>query len=333
MDNRTGRTFVKLQREARARAERPSKLLLVVAAVTMFQCAANAQGTPQASTRANAGESQSKDIKIGTGDVIDVIVFDTPELSAAKIRVSADGLVKLPIAGDVSVLNLTSSQAATVIEARLRDDHIMLDPHVTVSIADPATQGIKVLGQVRNPGTFTLYGPHTLYDALSAAGGTTPEEGATVEIVHPDDPQHPTIIPVDTKTYSELEQSTAISAGDVVLVSRAESIFILGDVGRPGEYLMEHGRHLKALEAVARASGTIETAALGSATILRKTENGTVRLPLNLRRVQTNKAADITLQAGDILIVPHSTVKQIMESVVPLAAGSIIGAAVSTAIK
>jgi len=277
--------------------------------------------------------NESKESRIGSGDVIDVTVFETPELSIAKVRVSADGTVKLPVVNEVSVVNLTASQAASVIENRLRNDNIMLDPHVSVAVSDHATQGIKVLGQVRNPGTFTLYGPHTLYDALSAAGGTTPEEGATVEIVHANDPHHPTIVQVDTKTYSEVEQTTAILPGDVVLVSRAESIFILGDVVRPGEYLMEHGRHLKTLEAIARASGTNETAALGSASILRKTETGTVTVPLNLHRVESNKDTDIAMQAGDILIVPHSTTKQILESVVPLAAGSIIGAAVSTAIK
>ncbi len=49
----------------------------------------------------------------------------------------------------------------------------MTDPRVTVTIEDYATQQISVLGEVKNPGNYLLLGPHTLSNALSAAGGAT----------------------------------------------------------------------------------------------------------------------------------------------------------------
>ena len=91
---------------------------------------------------------------------------------------------------------LSPIEAASRIEATLRQQQIMLDPHVTVFVNEYSSQGVRVLGQVRSPGTYTLLGQHSLEDALSAAGGTTAEQGGTITITHANDLSHPYILDV-----------------------------------------------------------------------------------------------------------------------------------------
>ena len=194
-------------------------------------------------------------LRIGVGDLVQVTVFDTPELSA-KLRVNADGTVELPVAGSTAVAGLTPQEAAEAIAKHLRDAQIMTDPRVTVTIADYATQEISVLGEVKNPGNYLLLGPHSLYNALSAAGGTTEKAGGDIMITHLADPQKPETITVDSPNYSQLQRLTNVTAGDVIFVSRAGSVYVVGDVARPGEFSMTGGKRLTVLEAIALAQGT-----------------------------------------------------------------------------
>ena len=112
-------------------------------------------------------------LTIDSGDVINVQIFNTPELSANH-RVGSDGEITLPGAGAVKVAGFTPLQAGSAIEKLLRDTQIMLDPHVTVTVTEYTTEGITVLGEVRNPGTYPLLGTQSLNSALAAAGGVTP---------------------------------------------------------------------------------------------------------------------------------------------------------------
>src|SRR5580698_2807635 len=135
-------------------------------------------------------------LTIESGDAINVQVFNTPELSAIH-RVGPEGEISLPGAGAIKVTGLTPLQAGSSIEKLLRDSQIMLDPHVSVTVTEYTTEGITVLGEVRNPGTYPLLGRQSLYSALAAAGGVTPREGSTITVTHRDDPEHPKTVRVD----------------------------------------------------------------------------------------------------------------------------------------
>jgi polysaccharide export outer membrane protein len=264
-------------------------------------------------------------LRIAAGDLIDVQVFNTPELSAAKIRVSQDGLIKLPGASDVQVAGLTSLQAAAAIEKDLRDSQIMLDPHVTVLITEYSTQGVSVLGEVRRPGTYLLLGPHSLYEALSAAGGVTQESGSTIEITHQNEPTKPITVPVTSPNYSQLQRMTEVKPGDVVVVSHAESIYVVGDVGHPGEYLIQNGQRLTVLNAIALAQGLNPTAKSTKASIVRKTSTGAETIPVNLNRVTKVDGENLALRPGDVLVVPRSGAKEFMNVVLPGVTGAVAG--------
>jgi polysaccharide export outer membrane protein len=296
-------------------------------AFTLGQAVLHASGRSAAASEVPAPvpvQNTQALIRIAAGDLIDVQVFNTPELSA-KLRVSQEGLISLPDTGDIAVSGLTPPEAGAKIEKSLRDSQVMLDPHVTVLVTEYSTQGISVLGEVRKPGTYLLLGRHSLYDALSAAGGVTQQLGSNIQITHQSDPTRPEIVPVNSPNYSELQRLTEVKAGDVVVVSRAETIYVVGDVGHPGEYFILNGQKLSVLNAIALAQGVNPTARASKASIVRKTANGAQTIPVNLNRIAKINGENLILRPSDVLVVPRSGAKSFLNVVLPGVTGAVAG--------
>ena len=108
-------------------------------------------------------------------------------------------------------------------------------------------------------------------------------------------------------------------------------IYVVGDVGRPGAFYMQNGEPMNVLNALALASGLNHTAAVTKASIVRKTPTGATTIPLDLNRIMKNKQPDLTLLASDVLVVPRSGVKTLLETALPGATAAVTGA-VSTAL-
>jgi polysaccharide export outer membrane protein len=265
---------------------------------------------------------------LGPGDVIDIEVFNTPELSG-KVRLDQNGIIVLPIGGEVNVNGLTAAQAGSAIELALKRAQVMLDPHVTAYVLEYATQGVTVLGEVRSPGTYYLFGSHSLYDALSAAGGATATEGASITITHLRDPEHSVSIPVNSPNYSQTQRLTVVEPGDTVFVAKADMFFVVGDVGHPGAFYLQNGEPLTVLDALALASGMNRTANVSKASIVRPTATGAMTIPLNLDKVMSNTAPNPVLQASDVLVVPRSGLKVFLEYALPGATNAVTGAVAS----
>ncbi len=313
-----------------SQAARLSTTFLLLAAVCLLPTGPNAHGQNENTggkvilpgSDAEGGSS----LLLTVGDLLDVEVFNTPELSG-RVRVDQNGSVAMPVVGDVKVASLTPSQAAAAIEQRLRDDQLMFTPSVTVLVTDYATQGIDVLGEVRNPGIYRFLGTHSLYDALTAAGGTTPAEGSIITITHHSDPLNPTIIHVQSPDYSTTQRMTQVKPGDIVDVSRAETIYVVGDVSHSGQFPLSYGKPLNVLDALALAQGANKTAKLGNVSIVRKTADGGAQaIPVDLRAIEKNNAADPVLQADDIVVIPRSGVRAFLDTAIPGAAGTVVGA-------
>jgi polysaccharide export outer membrane protein len=266
-------------------------------------------------------------LQISAGDLLEVSVFDTPDLSG-KLRVDEHGNIALPLAGDLSVSQLTAEQAARAIEAKLSRAEILKDPHVLVTVLEYSTQGVTLLGEVKQPGVYPLLGPHSLLDLISAAGGFTPEAGELVTITHRAEPNNPVAVKLGTKPGSTTRSSNVdIRPGDTIMVSHAGIVYVIGDVGKPGGFLIQRNNHLTVLRAMALAQGPNKTAALNSAKLIRQTDDGREELPVPLRKILSNKAPDRTLADGDILFIPSSAAKNALvtvESVLPSAASASI---------
>jgi polysaccharide export outer membrane protein len=283
--------------------------------------------TPAAESSDLAVNATAHPLQISAGDLLDVSVFDTPDLSG-KLRVDEHGNIALPLAGDLSVSQLTAEQAARAIEAKLSREEILKDPHVLVSVLEYSTQGVTLLGEVKQPGVYPLLGPHSLLDLISAAGGFTPEAGEIVTITHRAEPNIPVAVKLGTKPGRTNRSSNVdIRPGDTIMVSHAGIVYVVGDVGKPGGFLIQRNGHLTVLRAMALAQGPNKTAALNSAKLIRQTDDGREELRVPLRKILSNKAPDRTLADGDILFIPSSSAKNALvtvESVLPSVASASI---------
>lgn len=301
---------------------------MVLASSLLLLCtlSARSQAVPASvATTAAQNDPSQPQLLISPGDLLDVRVFNTPELSG-KYRVSPAGMIVLPQGGEVRAAGLPPQQLAHAIEARLRDAEIMLDPHLTIFVDEYSSSGVVVTGEVMKPGIYTIPGEHSLYAALSAAGGPSLNEGSTITITHANDPEHKQVIPVTSPNFSEIQRTTIVTPGDTVFVARADVVYIVGDVGHPGAYNMPDGMQLNVLEILALSQGLNKTAALSKASIVRRTPTGAETIPLNLSNVSKGTAPDIFLQPMDILVVPRSGFKSFLEVAIPSATTAVLSA-------
>ena len=302
-------------------------LLLAFLELQGGTCAVAQQGQLPARMPMNrAAAAGVTSLVLAPGDLIDLEVFDTPELSSPKLRIGEDGSIVIPVVGSIKIAGLTPLAADAAIEKRLRDDQIMLNPSVTVLVTDYSTLGIDVLGEVKAPGIYSFLGTHSLYDALAAAGGATVVEGSSITVTHRADPTHPVIVPVGGPDFSQVQNATQVQPGDVVEVSRARTIYVVGDVAHSGSFPLAFGRPITALDALALAEGPNKTAKLGKASIVRKTATGAQLIPINLSQVEKTIAPDQMLQPDDVLVIPRSGVRAFLDVALPNATGAVIGA-------
>jgi polysaccharide export outer membrane protein len=249
-----------------------------------------------------------QDLLIGAGDLLEVSLYGVPDFKT-DARINSGGEISLPMLGTVAVGGLSVEQAETLIERTLRQKGLFNNPQVTVFEKEYATQGTSVLGEVQKPGIYPLLGSRKLYDAISAAGGTTPKAGRYVLITRRNDPEHPVRVPLLTGTPESMENNVAVEPGDTVVVSKAGVVYVVGDVHQPGGFVMENGNDITVLKAIALAQGTNPNAALNAAKLVRKTPEGPKDVPLPLKKILAAKAPDLQLQPDDVVFVPGSAGK------------------------
>ena len=286
-----------------------------IAAAAWAQAPADQPATAQTDSSAPAAaqaalpdqqNNRPPTIAIGAGDELDVEIFDTPELSGT-VRVSQTGEINLPVLGNVRVINLTANQAARKIEAELKSHGILIDPHVTVSIAEYSSQGATITGEVHSPGVYPTLGTRRLLDMIALAGGVTTMAGRTATIIHRNDPQHPHDVHLVANTDSlSAQENPIILPGDTVVIDKAGIIYIMGDIGKAGGYLINNNEHLSLLQALSLAGGWTRTSAQSKVILIRKVPQGREEIKLDLSHIVHGKQADIRVANGDIVYVPSS---------------------------
>jgi len=265
--------------------------------------AATSASQEKASDTAKDTSDQAGVTKLGPGDLIEVNVYNVPEL-ATKARVSNSGDVYLPLIDYVHVEGLTQDEAQTVIEKRLSDGGFVRNPHVTIFVDEATSQGVTLLGEVAKPGIYPDVADHKLYEVISEAGGFTSSASRKIAIIRRNQLE-PIRIDLPRNLADDLNGNVEILPGDTITIPRAPIIYVVGDVGRPSGLLVDNGT-LTVLQALALAGGTNHTARMSGARILRKTPAGMTETRIELKKMLEAKAPDVTLQADDILFVPVS---------------------------
>ncbi len=297
-------------------------ILLITANIAGAQKSTVGGGTSSATGGFGSGAAGP----IGAGDLVEMSVFDTPELSG-KLRVSNSGDINLPLVGSIHVAGLSADEMQSAIRQRFMDGGFVKDPQVTVFVSEYATQGVSVLGEVKNPGIYPAFGAHHLVEYISSAGGLTPLAGSDVTITrkaHPDEPEH---VKISSSAASRAANNPEIMPGDSIFVEKTGLIYVIGDVLRPGGFPMDHDDHLTIMQAIALAQGTTYTAKRSATKIIRTTPQGHEEIPVDLKRIFAFKAPDQLLQDNDILFIPNSSARDAVKSIgslLPIAASATI---------
>ena len=314
--------------------------------------------TPQGSTQSynqrleelaqdNAGAESSGvtgDYRIGAEDLLEVSVYGASDLDRT-VRVSADGWISLPLAGDVQAEGLTVRELESAIEG-LSQKNYMTHPQVNVFLQEMQSHPISVFGAVGKPGVFQIRGAKSLIEVLSMAQGLADDAGNSVIVMRHGgvanlaSPRSPDPQPVDAAIppgesakpgsfasasgseagglqinlkdllmSADPRYSVMVYPGDVVKVPPAGIVYVVGQVRKPGGFVLKTDQNLSVLQAL--AEGTTSTSAGKSARIIRTDGQSGKReeIAVNLNRILAGKDIDPVLQSKDILFVPNSAGK------------------------
>ena len=258
---------------------------------------------------------------LGPNDRIVLRCPNSDDFSSTPIRIDEDGHVTLPFVGRVVLAGLTVSDAEKQLTAQL--SKFMRHPEVELNVVDSHSQPVSVFGAVKNPGVYQLEGERTLTEVLAMAGGLRPDAGDTLKVTrradstaHFPDVQTGSDFTVSEVSIDELVRGSEAFADmqvrphDVISVSQAEVIYVVGQVRKPGGFSMSGRSGVSVLQALSLAEGLNSTAAPKRATILRKQgKSGRVEVPVDLARILAGRAPDVPLQPEDVLFIPNNAAK------------------------
>jgi polysaccharide biosynthesis/export protein len=271
---------------------------------------------------------------IGPEDVLEIDVFNVPELSSKReggsgggVRVANDGTISLPLLGRVQAAGFTVQQLAEHLQAKWGETYLQ-NPQVSVFVKEFQAKPVSVIGAVERPGLYYLTGQRNLVEVLSMAGGLAKRGGTaagrtvmvTRKSVFKELPSveglralAPDRIEINLQKLLYAQEpvlNIEIMPLDTISVSRADIVYVVGAVKRAGGFVLEDRERVTVLQALALAEGLEGTAARGSARIIRRGDGGSrTEIPVNLGKILKGQSNDVELAANDILFVPDSTGK------------------------
>jgi polysaccharide export outer membrane protein len=266
------------------------------------------QPTSNSSGQKNLDRADSTAFVLGPGDEVEITVYGAPDLSE-HTRVSADGNISMPLIGYVRLAGLTSSEAEGAIENQLRQGNILNDPQVSLYVKEYTSSGVSVAGEVTKPGVYSALGPHRLFDVLQMAGGLTDKASGSVVVSHKGDESNPVTVELSGNPAEMAHNNVEVRPGDTLFAAKAAMVYVLGDVHKPGAYILNSTGAVTVLQIVAAAGGPTNSAAAGGARMLRRTPQGLQEFPVPLKDLLRGKGTDIAVSAEDILFVPSSRMK------------------------
>ena len=270
---------------------------------------------------------------IGATDLLAISVYGAPELTRT-VRVSGEGLIRLPMLREkIDARGMMPAELETRLAAALENEEILVDPAVTVTIAEYHSRPISVTGAVKGPLTFQALGKTTLLEALTRAQGLNEDAGPEILVTRPAKmgqvaltERIPKMKLIDA---ADPRWNVALEGGEEIRVPQVGRIFVVGNVKKPGAFRVEEGGQTTVLKALAMAEG-LAPYANKSAYIYRPVDGARIEIVVALGKIMDRKAEDVTLTANDILYIPDNHARRLtstaIEKAIAFAAGTASGA-------
>jgi polysaccharide export outer membrane protein len=301
--------------------------------------------TPALSNEATA-TGASKDPSayvLGPADVITIQALDVDEISNKPIWIDTNGFINLPLVGRLKAAGLTVQELEAQLNAQLKA--FVKEPHAVVAITEFRSQPVSVLGLVNTPGVLQVQGRKNVLEVLSMAGGIRPEAGRVAKITRrleygeiplpgatTDASGQFSVADLRLKALVEgtsPEQNIQVLPHDVISIPKADILYVVGEVKKPGGFVMGD-RRPTVVEALAMAEGLLPDADRSKIELLRLIpgQDGRTRTQLKLDKILSGKEADVALQAEDILVFPNSMKRVIKRRVAETALQTITSVAI-----
>jgi len=273
---------------------------------------------------------------IGPTDLLAISVYGTPELTRT-VRVGDDGLIRLPmLQRKIDARGLMPADLEIRIAAALAGEEILVDPAVTVTIAEYHSRPVSVAGAVKSPVTFQASGKTTLLEAVTRAQGLSEDAGAEILVTRPAKAGRPAVTEHIPKTKlldgADVLWNVVLEGGEEVRVPRAGRVFVVGNVKKPGAFRVEDGERTTVLKALAMAEGLApyanKAAYIYRPATGRPVEEGTLtEVAVELRKIMDRKAEDVVLTANDVLYIPDNRARRVTTTAIEKAIGFATGTA------
>lgn len=252
-----------------------------------------------------AARSGPHDYVIGNGDVISIEVFDVKELSR-DVRVSQTGTIGIPLVPvRLHVSGLTELQAEQKITEVLEANGLVSHPDVSVTIKERKSKPITVVGAVSHPLVYQADSQVTLLEVLAEAGGISNDAGGEVIVTRPvpemtfDDAEPPGNDPGSAKPSSS--KPVKSEAKPLTAAAAPSSASPSGAATEPPDLPVPNTSQEKSANGpgTPSASAPVDTITINLFELM---ESG-------------NTKNNITMQAGDVVTVPHAGIVYVLGAV------------------
>ncbi len=291
---------------------------------------AQVSSPPQFSTAAQSTERY----RIGSGDVLEVRVYNRPQLSREAIRVEGNGMIRMPlIEGEIQAACKTEGELAKDISTRYARYYRNLP--VDVFIKEYHAREVALIGAVNEQGRYQMQRRIRLLELLTFAKGPSDKAGQNINIVR--GPRRDicasdvdaakaeggfiTLRLNDTLRGDE-SANPFVEPGDIVTIPEAEQVYVIGNVYSPRALPLREP--ITVSRAIAMAGGPLRDSK-SDIRIVRQDAGGGGKtvLMVNLTAIVQKKAEDILLKPNDIVEVPESTGKSLIRSLLGAVAPSV----------
>ena len=265
--------------------------------------------------------------RLGPGDVLDIRIYNRPQLSREAVRIEGNGMIRMPLVeNDIQAACLTEGELAKEISTRYARYYKNLQ--VDVFIKEYHSKQVAVIGAVNEQSRFELQRRVRLLELLTYAKGPSTKAGQTINIVHStaaspckqtDDSDTSTaftsyklsdVLAGDPKSNPYLE------AGDIVTLPEADQVYVVGNVFMPLTIALKEPITLT--RAIAMAGGLKQDTSKDKIRVLRQEPGTTIRkeIIVDLSAIEKKRSADLALLPNDIIDVPTSAGKSFLRSLV-----------------
>jgi len=281
--------------------------IALMALLTLLPAVYGQQSTAEPDTAAQFS------VGLAPGDTLDAHFLDFPDAATLRLTVSPSGTIFVPYTGQVQVGGLMPNEAEAAVVEAMKAKQVVVAPQVSLSVVSSRNLVVLVLGAVSLPHPVPLFAPAPLSMVLSQVGSFTVAASYHVLIAHRDGAP-PEDVELDRTLTNLRGMNVMVRPGDIVTVAQAGSFFALGEFNRPGLFPIAGTNHMTLMQAVVVAGGPDSNAALSHARILRLVDGRREEIDVDLAKLHDGKIADPLIQTDDILFLPKSFGKLLMNS-------------------